>query len=301
MNEYRAWLTDQYGPAIDVILGVVLAILFYIIGPILSHVFSITNNKRVWSRLQGKYALITDASSEVGVALCTAAAERGCKLLIIDPSEENCRRLKQSFNKITQVITYNLDPVTCTDFSFLEKYDVGLFINKVGYKWSDPTRFLDRDVQEMVANFFVAPLLISQAILPRMLRNHCGYIVTIGFGSLSLPMPYYSIVQAAMKFYKQWSLSMYYELKETLIIVEYLEGDHIDVECKKRLGGWFTMSSAEFARAVMEVFGNSYHVFPSFFCMLKSFFWGVFPKFLIGRIRTNRIFELNNNELEGLY
>lgn len=175
------------------IIFLLLLALFYTLANSISllckHFYSISNNHKVWESLQGKFALVTNATSDVGEALCRRLIEKGIKLIITGPCEDKLIDLKARLPNKVKIVHHVIDFSDCSDFSFLEKYDIGLLINKLGFADSRPQYFIDQSSESLIDSYMKGPFHMMRSVLTSMIEKHKGYIVNIGFAYSIKPRP----------------------------------------------------------------------------------------------------------------
>jgi len=259
--------------------------LFSVFG---KYLYSLTNNRRAWHSIRDKFVLITAATSEFGEALCMALARRGVKLVILGPFEDRLLELKSKLSTKADVLYHSVDIAHCTDFSFIEKYDIGLVINKIGDITQAPAHFIDQNIDVVLDFHLRAPLNFLKAVVTAMAEKHKGYIVNIAFGHSTRPCPYFSLSAALKCAFKSWSESMYYEMMPYNVNVEYLEiGAVHDSESKGSKPSVFRPTLETTAEWVVRTIGNSYFTVPYYVHFLQFILLKMTPKCIVGRIRCN--------------
>lgn len=217
-----------------------------------------------------------------------ALARRGVKLVIIGPDEDRLIELKHRLPNKADVLYHPVDITHCTDFSFIEKYDVGLVINKIGDITQDPSHFIDQNVDVILDFNFRAPLNFLKAVITAMAEKHKGYVVNITFGHSIRPSPYYALNAAIRCAFRSWTESMYYEMMPYNVNVEYLEiGDVCDSETKGSKPTIFTPMLSTIADSVVKTIGNSYFTVPYCIHFIQFMLLKLSPKCIMGRLRSN--------------
>lgn len=260
------------------------------------HFYSISSNQKVWESLRDKFALVTNATSDVGEALCRRLTEKGMKLIITGPNERKLIDLKARLSRKVKVVHYTIDFNDCSDFSFLEKYDIGLLINKIGFADSKPQYFIDQGIDSLVDSYIRGPFHMMRSVLTSMTEKHKGYIVSIGFAYSVKPRPHFSLVAAMRLAYRSWSESMYYEMMPFNVNVEYMDTGTIYSQSSSPDTPTLLRPSPDaFAKSVIESLGSSYFTIPYFPHLLEYIGISVIPEFVIARIRSfrNEVFTRN--------
>jgi len=138
-------------------------------------------------KIKGRNAILTGASRGLGVHIARALAKEGVNLVLIARStgalEEVCE----------EIISYNVNAIIIPgDLSELNQIDslaeeaeqklgpVDILINNAGIEISTPyEKFTPDDIQKMITLNLTAPMLLTRAVLPGMLKRDRGHIVNI--------------------------------------------------------------------------------------------------------------------------
>lgn len=140
---------------------------------------------------------ITGASSGIGEALTKALSRFDCKLLISSRQVDELERVKTECGDcLAQIVILQLD--LAASGSIMSKTDealnlvgnIDILINNGGIGQRDTALGTSMDVhrQIMEVNYF-GTIGLTQALLPKMIKNNSGHIVTISsaVGILSTP------------------------------------------------------------------------------------------------------------------
>lgn len=262
------------------------------------HFYSILNNRKVWESLRGKFALVTNATSDIGKALCQGLTEKGVNLVMIDTNEHKLADLRTRLTRKVKVVHYAVDIGDCTDFSFLEKYDIGLLINKIGFADSKPQYYIGQNVDSLIDSYVRGPFCMMKSVLTSMIEKHKGYVVNIGLAYSIKPRPHFSFMAAVRLAYRSWSESMYYEMMPFNVNVEYMD---IGATCSQSSGraSLLRPSPDILARCIIDSLGSSYFTVPYFPHLLQYIITSMVPGFFIARVRSfrNEIFTRSHQNI----
>lgn len=261
---------------------------------ILNYIYSCTNNKRVWEALRGKYCLIINANTEEGEALCFEVIERGLKLVMVGDSEEKLHSIKSKIKNKVKVSYHVLDFSNCLDFSFLEKYDIGLVINNLKFKDYKPQFFTDQRIERLIDTYFRGQFQMLNQIICSMMERNKGFIVNIGYTYNIHPNPHRSFLSGIIAAYKSWSESMYYELMPYNINVEYMDvGNLCTSDILAKRPSLFCPSIETFATFFYNTFGSSNFTIPYFPHLLQYVLLMMIPGSFVARYRSSGNIKFN--------
>jgi short-subunit dehydrogenase len=153
---------------------------------------------------KGKTALVTGASSGIGLALATALANRGAHLIITARSEDKLNQLAAQLRKTginVQVFTSDLSQPGAAQslFEQIEKagLQVDLLVNNAGFgKWGE---FLETDratYNEMLQLNINALTELCHLCIPGMLKRGEGGIINLGSTASFIPVPFAAVYSA---------------------------------------------------------------------------------------------------------
>jgi len=181
----------------------------------------------------GKWAVVTGATSGIGESFCHELASRGMNILLISRNEEKLKDAADAITSKYKVETSYLirDFTDMKDTSIstftaaldtqlkemYEKGGVGILCNCVGVVNGLPTLLHELDAEEVRHILCVnndGTVLMSRAVLPFMMKQKSGAIITVSSGSCRHPTPLVSLYSATKAFGHQLTSSMYYEYKE---------------------------------------------------------------------------------------
>lgn len=264
---------------------------------VISYSYSFTTNRFVWSSLSDKFVLVTHATSEFGTALCMALARKRIKMVLLDTSEDRLLSLKSKLNPKIDIVHKAIDIAHCSDFSFLEKHDIGLVIHQIASGDPTPLHFIEQNIDQVLDSHLKAPLQLEKTVMTSMAEKHKGYIVNVGFGHSYMPSPHHSLDSAIKYAFKSWSQSMYYEMMPFNVCVEYLEiGNLVNSESKGK-PTLFTPTVATAADWAIGTLGNSYFTVPHVFQYVRYLFLSLVPKCIVARRRVSKNVEMKRRKL----
>jgi short-subunit dehydrogenase len=183
--------------------------------------------------LANKTVLLTGATGGIGQAIAHVLAKKGARLLLVARNEAKIQHLRNAL-----VTDYKLDSshspaMLSADLTtetgrqalvaFCEKNGLDILINNAGYQ--DFGLYAEQSalsVEQTVMVNLLAPMLLTQALLPTLQQSQAGAIVNIGstFGSIGHPA---YVSYCASKFgLRGFSESLRRELADSTLSVHYL-------------------------------------------------------------------------------
>ena len=173
-------------------------------------------------KFENNSVLITGGASGIGKIMGRMALEKGASRLIIwDINPQNINTTVEELSKIGTVRGYIVD-VAKNDV-VIESYntvkaecgDIDILINCAGIVTSNKTfdkQTVDEIMRTMNINT-IAPMLVTRAILPDMLKRQKGHVCTIASAGGMLGNPRMSVYGASKWGAIGWSESMRIELQ----------------------------------------------------------------------------------------
>ncbi|GAA1258999.1 SDR family oxidoreductase [Kitasatospora nipponensis] len=167
-------------------------------------------------------ALVTGASSGLGVEFARQLAARGHDLVLVarsrDRLEALAERLRAEHSVAAHVLVQDLaEPEAAGRIGRWlaeQRLDVDLLVNNAGFGTCG--RFeendADRDREQLMVNV-VAPVDLAHQVLPGMLARGGGAVVNVASTAAFQPAPYFSVYGASKTFVLGFSLALRQEYR----------------------------------------------------------------------------------------
>lgn len=178
----------------------------------------------------GKTALITGATSGIGAAFAEEFAGRGYNLLITGRRAEKleavARRLRDTYAVAVEVRIIELSDREkvhgfCRELA--QRDDIEALVNNAGFGFNEYFAKGELDVWEkMTETQVLAPLAITHAVLPAMIKRDEGIIINVSSDGAFLLAPKNTAYSATKSFLKTFTECLHIELMDTHIRVEAL-------------------------------------------------------------------------------
>lgn len=199
--------------------------------------------------LKNKYALVTGASSGIGVDFAHILAENGCHLIIVARRLERLQKVKdtlqEKFGIKVEVICMDLSHPTAPQMLYREvnkkNIQVDVLINNAGVGIFG--NFIDISLEQEInmLNLNILNLVsITKLFIKDMVRRNSGYILNVASVAAYQPMAAYASYCAAKSFVLSFTEALNYELKDTRVNITALspgetESEFLETSGQKKL------------------------------------------------------------------
>jgi short-subunit dehydrogenase len=181
-------------------------------------------------KCKNKVILLTGATGGLGQELAIALAQKQAKLVLTGRDSKKLAQLKNKINaQLGECIVVSADLTTQEGrqqiiTATLKHYDtIDILINNAGH--SELVCFEEQQTDAIETLFqtnLIAPILLTQSILPKMLAKGKGQIVNIGSGFGSIGFGCYSCYSASKFGLRGFSESLRRELSKTGVKITYV-------------------------------------------------------------------------------
>ena len=244
--------------------------------------------------LQGKTALVTGASSGLGVDFARELARRGCRLVLVARREELLKKLQAElqaqFGVTAIVMTVDLGdpaaPQMLYDTLKAQQVGVDLLVNNAGFGLFG----LELDIpwertREMLMLDIVALTHLTKLFARDMVARKYGRILQVASIGAYQPSPTYAAYSAAKSYVRSFSQALNFELRGSgvsstaispgITATEFLQVSGQRPTAYQRM---MMMTSAQVAAiGVKAMLKGRYSVVPGFLNWLTSLFTMITP------------------------
>jgi short-subunit dehydrogenase len=177
---------------------------------------------------KGKTAVVTGASSGIGLGYAHELAARGCNLVLVARSkaalETIAAEIKAEHNVKIEVIALDLSKVTSgqelLDKLTKLKLSPDVLINNAGFGTNNRVAKEDRaKIQQEILLNVVTLVDLTTAVLPQMLAKDFGVIVNIGSTASFQPVPGMAVYAATKAFVRSFTSALWGEVRGTNVRV----------------------------------------------------------------------------------
>jgi short-subunit dehydrogenase len=184
--------------------------------------------------IKNQWALVTGASTGIGLEIARQLAEKGYHLILVARSEDKLKNLANELqnNEASKEIQIQIFPADLSIPNAAEKLvqklnaaDLSptLLINNAGFGFHGNYLSLDlAEELEMINLNVIALSSLTKILLPAMLQNKQGYILNVASTAAFQPGPYMATYFATKAFVLPYSEALSEELKKTGVSVSTL-------------------------------------------------------------------------------
>ena len=238
-------------------------------------------------------AVITGASSGIGLEFANILHEKGYSLTLIARRKERLEKLKEKFGCDTEIITADLSKREEALSVFSKAYtdDTEILINNAGFGLCGS--FLETDLSkelEMIDTNVSALHILTKLFVCKFSEKNSGYILNVASIAAFLPGPLLGTYYSTKAYVRVLTESIAAELKENKSNVHICalcpgpvktEFDSV-ANVKFSLKGADARSVAEYA--IRKMFRKKLYIFPGFYIRAAVFFARFLPVKLLSKI-----------------
>lgn len=244
--------------------------------------------------LAGRTALVTGASSGLGVDFARELAQRGCKLVLVARREERLKQvqaeLQQRHGVSVAIVTLDLGqpdaPQKLYDQLKAQGVAVDVLVNNAGFgvygleleiPWERTRQMLMLDI--------VALTHLTKLFARDMVQRRSGYLLHVASIGAYQPSPTYAAYSAAKSYVRSFSQALAYELRDTGVSSTVLSPgitatEFLEVSGQRKT--WYQralmMTSADVARiGIRAMLKRRYSIVPGVLNWLTALFTMVTP------------------------
>jgi uncharacterized protein len=246
------------------------------------------------SPLSGKTALVTGASSGLGVDFARELARRGCGLVLVARREERLKQvqaeLQGQYGVSVMIVTLDLGdpqaPQMLYDHLQAQKLAVDVLVNNAGFGLYGMELDIPWDkTRQMLMLDIVALTHLTKLFARDMVKRKSGYLLQVASIGAYQPSPTYAAYSAAKSYVRSFSQALNFELRgsgvsSTVISPGITATEFLQVSGQRKT--WYQkllmMTSADVAGiGIRAMLKRRYSVVPGFMNWLTAVFTQVTP------------------------
>jgi short-subunit dehydrogenase len=176
-------------------------------------------------KIEGKYALVTGASSGIGRDVSKILAEKGCNLVVVARRKEKLEELRKEIlerhNELEiRVIPMDLSLREAPEILYDEikklSIDIDILINNAGYGIHGYFADIPWEKEEAMLELLIMNVVhLTKLFVKDMLEKNFGFILQVSSIGAFQPTPSYATYAAAKSFVFNFGIALNYELRKT--------------------------------------------------------------------------------------
>ena len=181
--------------------------------------------------LSGRHALVTGASSGLGVDFARELAGRGASLTLVARREDRLRALQRELADRTgvevRVVALDLNDPGAPDRLVADtethRRPVDVLVNSAGFGLYGAFSELDWERERAMLELdMIVPVHLTKLFLPGMLERRAGWVLNIASIGAYQPSPLYASYSAAKSFVLNFTEALSYELRGSGVVATAL-------------------------------------------------------------------------------
>ncbi len=185
----------------------------------------------------GKVAIVTGASSGIGLATAILLSKKGAKLALVARSKG---KLEQLASKLQNSIVVSADMTKIPDVEKMVKETkdhfgrIDILVNNAGRGYDAPVEKTDIDVLHYIFDLdVVGPVVAMEQVIPVMRSQGAGAIVNVSSGTALMYLPNNGPYAGMKRALAQISLTAREELKDDNIVISVVYPYITDTDFEK--------------------------------------------------------------------
>ena len=179
-------------------------------------------------RKDHRLAVVTGASSGIGLAYAERMAERGYDLILVarrqNRLEEIAEQIRSKTRRSVETVVADLGDakgLLRVETLLTERTDVEVLINNAGLGALGPTSKVAADALENLIRINILALTrLTHAVLPELLKRNSGTIINIASMIAVMPTPSGASYSGSKAYVLNFSRSLQMELSKTNVVVQ---------------------------------------------------------------------------------
>ncbi len=226
-------------------------------------------------------ALITGASSGIGLSFARLLAKEKYELILVAKNKRKLEEVQESLKTKVTIIVADLayEQKVKELYAFIKKEDIDILINNAGY--GDFGFFTETDLYkelDMIDTNIKAVHILTKSILKDMEKKNFGYILNVASSAAFQPGPLMATYYATKSYVYQLTSALYYEEKKknTNVHISVLCPGPVDTNFNNVANVTFSVKplSSDYVAeyAIKKMFKNKMLIIPGIKMKLAKFF-----------------------------
>lgn len=217
-------------------------------------------------KTQGRWAVITGATSGIGKAYAEQLAAKGIDIVLVGRNaaklEETATEIKQRYNVQVRTIEAELtegEPSFTKIAKATEDLEVGIVVNNAGASYDHPELFTELSVENVFTILkvnVIATTGVTKVFLPKMYERRRGVIVNISSILGNIPSPYLSVYGASKAYVRKLSFDLAAEAEPRGVTVQCVCPGIVATKMTKiKKSTWMAPTPEKFVESSLKTIG----------------------------------------------
>jgi hypothetical protein len=172
-------------------------------------------------KLGGEWALVTGATSGIGLEMAKILAAKGMNLVLVSRNEDKLCEVARQLNEDSDIIIMPVDlSVTGSAVVLFNECDrlglnITVLINNAGFgKFGESLSMNSPDVESMLTLNMTTLTSLSNLFGRKMKERRSGYILNVASTAGYFPMPYFSAYSSSKAYVRYFTQALREEMKD---------------------------------------------------------------------------------------
>lgn len=215
---------------------------------------------------QGRWAVVTGATSGIGKAFVEQLAQKGLDIVLVSRSlqklEEVAAEIKERYGVQVRIVEADLtegQAAYAKVAKAVEELEIGVVINNAGASYEHPELFTNIS-EECVAQILqlnvAATTGIARALLPKMFERKKGVLINISSGLAIIPAPYLAVYAASKAYLAKLSRDLAAEAEPHGVTVQCIIPALVATKMSKiKKATWMAPTAEKFVESSLKTVG----------------------------------------------
>ena len=167
-------------------------------------------------------ALVTGATSGMGLEYARQLAELGCDVVVVSNQAERLQQVADAIHNDYGVDTWHLYKDLANDNAAQEVFDfctqnglqIDILVNNAGmFFFEELSEKNTAKAETMLRLHMITPTRLTMLFVDEMKKRHCGYVLNMSSMAAKIPAPGITMYSATKAYLRSFTKSLYFELK----------------------------------------------------------------------------------------
>ncbi|XP_071867712.1 very-long-chain 3-oxoacyl-CoA reductase [Bombus fervidus] len=217
-------------------------------------------------RTQGKWAVITGATSGIGKAYAEQLAEKGLSIVLVSRTQAKLEQvaveIKQRYGVEVRIVEADLTEGQAAYTRIAkatEELEIAVVVNNAGASYDHPDLFNNISegcLTEILQLNVAAVTGVARALLPQLFERRKGVLINISSALAVMPSPYLSVYAASKAYVLKLSYDLAAEAEPYGVTVQCVTPGPVATKMSKiKKPTWMAPKPEEFVKASLKTVG----------------------------------------------